>query len=135
MRSGSGLSALIVLIALSACAASDPDPGPQLRADYPNLAVTRLGDFEFRYQYAQDTAILRSLAVLEAGGVARKAIKEVAIQSERGAGLAASRFNQQPPNAYSLWYVVEGCARNVFFRAGVTGQLIEMIDPAGCTEE
>ena len=124
---------LPIVLWLTACQAADPDPGRELHLRYPNLAVTRLGDYEFRYQYAQDQAILNSLSVMENAGLAKGAIKEVAIQSERGAGLATSRFSQLAPNAYSLWYSVSGCPKNIFFRAGATGKLIEMIDPAGCT--
>ncbi len=124
---------LSALLGLTACQAADPDPSQELRLSYPNLAVTRLGDYEFRYQYAQDQAIVNSLVVLENAGLAKDTIKEVAIQSERGAGLATSRFSQLAPNAYSLWYSISGCPKSVFFRAGATGKLIEMIDPAGCT--
>jgi len=133
---------LALAFLLTACESPDGlqpghDAKVQLREEYPDVSIKRVGDYNSSVEDYHDVAILRAFKKIEGSGIPRERIESVVIDTPVIGGLSGgfSFPSFGVPSHYDIWVTIADCEKQVFFKASGTGFLQSFRDQAGCLSQ
>jgi|GEM_PF-4268022 len=133
------LATLALVFLIAACESPDGlqpgyDARVQLREEYPDVSVRRVGDYSSTVEDYHDVAIIRAFKRIEGTGNPRERILSVVIETPVIGGLSGGMSFPFAgvPSHYDIWITLADCDSPVYFRASGTGFLQTSQDKAGC---
>ena len=128
-------AALLVSLALGACASDPSVPRSAYRGDLGDVEINRIGDLKLSDVEFQDIAMRNAVGHAEGHQVPIEAVERITIVGNEAVGPSLSksklgRLNQR--TSYRLWMKVVGCDKDIMYTASPAGRLTSVTDEGKC---